>query len=49
MLRKLYYGFKTIIQKPVYGYGKKYNDYGLGFYCTEDINMADYGRGDEKR
>lgn len=40
MLRKLYYGSKTIIQKPVYGYGKKYNDYGLGFYCTEDINMA---------
>lgn len=49
MLRKLYYGSKDIIQKPVYGYGKKYNDYGLGFYCTEDINMADYGRGDEKR
>ena len=40
MLRKLYHGSKDIIQKPVYGYGKKYNDYGLGFYCTEDINMA---------
>lgn len=40
MLRKLYHGSKDIIPKPVYGYGKKYNDYGLGFYCTEDINMA---------
>ena len=40
MLRKLYHGSKGIIQKPVYGYGKKYNDYGLGLYCTEVINMA---------
>ncbi len=40
MLRKLYHGSKDIIQNPVYGYGKKYNYYGLGFYCTEDINMA---------
>ena len=34
MLRKLYHGSRDIIKKPVYGYGKKYNDYGLGFYCT---------------
>lgn len=40
MLRKLYHGSKDIIKKPLFGYGKKYNDYGLGFYCTEDINMA---------
>lgn len=40
MLRKLYHGSRDIIQQPVFGYGKKYNDYGLGFYCTEDINMA---------
>lgn len=40
MLRKLYHGSKDIIERPVFGYGKKYNDYGLGFYCTEDINMA---------
>ena len=37
---KLYHGSKNIIEKPVYGYGKKYNDYGVGFYCTEDIGMA---------
>ncbi len=40
MLRKLYHGSKDIIPHPIFGYGKKYNDYGLGFYCTEDINMA---------
>ena len=40
MLRKLYHGSRDIIQQPVFGYGKKYNDYGLGFYCTENINMA---------
>lgn len=40
MLRRLYHGSRDISKKPVYGYGKKYNDYGLGFYCTEDINMA---------
>ena len=34
---KLYHGSENIIEKPVYGYGKKYNDYGVGFYCTEDI------------
>ena len=37
---KLYHGSENIIEKPVYGYGKKYNDYGVGFYCTEDIGMA---------
>ena len=37
---KLYHGSKNIIEHPIYGYGKKYNDYGLGFYCTENIEMA---------
>lgn len=36
----LYHGSKAVIEKPEYGKGKKYNDYGLGFYCTEDINLA---------
>ena len=26
--------------KPVFGYGKSRNDYGLGFYCTEDLTLA---------
>ena len=40
MKRKLYHGSQNIIEKPIWGYGKKYNDYGLGFYCTENIDMA---------
>lgn len=40
MLKKLYHGSENIIQKPQYGFEKKYNDYGLGFYCTEHIDMA---------
>ena len=40
MIKKLYHGSENIIKQPEYGYGKKYNDFGLGFYCTEDINMA---------
>ena len=32
--------FKNIIKKPEYGKGNKFNDYGLGFYCTEDIELA---------
>ena len=40
MIKRIYHGSKSIIKKPIYGYGKKYNDYGLGFYCTENIEMA---------
>ena len=40
MLKKLYHGSENIIQRPQYGFGKKYNDYGLGFYCTEHMDMA---------
>jgi hypothetical protein len=36
----IYHGSKDRIEKPEYGKGKRYNDYGLGFYCTEDIEMA---------
>lgn len=39
-MRKLYHGSKSIIKQPKYGYGKLYNDYGLGFYCTESVEMA---------
>ena len=46
VLRKLYHGSENIIQKPLYGYEKKYNDYGLGFYCTECLDMAkEWGAG----
>jgi len=36
----IYHGSKDIIEKPVFGKGKPYNDYGLGFYCTEDLELA---------
>ena len=37
---KLYHGSDKIIEKPVFGGGKPYNDYGPGFYCTEDYELA---------
>ena len=37
---RLLHGSNRIIKEPQFGYGKKYNDYGLGFYCTENIEMA---------
>ena len=36
----LYHGSQNIIKKPLFGYGKTYNDYGLGFYCTESLELA---------
>ena len=35
-----YHGSPIILQKPIFGAGKSYNDYGLGFYCTEHIELA---------
>lgn len=36
----LYHGSPSIIESPVFGKGKSYNDYGKGFYCTEHIELA---------
>ena len=36
----LYHGSPEIIEKPIYGKGKTYNDYGQGFYCTENLELA---------
>ena len=36
----IYHGSDHIIEKPVFGEGKPYNDYGRGFYCTEHIELA---------
>ena len=36
----IYHGSNKIVKKPKYGYGNTNNDYGLGFYCTEDVNLA---------
>lgn len=37
---RLYHGSENIIEKPVCGKGAHYNDYGKGFYCTENIELA---------
>lgn len=36
----LYHGSSEKIEKPLFGKGKVYNDYGQGFYCTEHIELA---------
>jgi len=36
----LYHGSTEIIEKPQFGKGKSYNDYGKGFYCTEHLELA---------
>lgn len=37
---KIYHGSKKIIEQPIFGEGKKNNDFGLGFYCTESEALA---------
>ena len=36
----IYHGSQQIVEVPKFGIGKKYNDYGQGFYCTENIELA---------
>ena len=49
MVKTLYHGSSGIIEKPLFGYGKPYNDYGLGFYCTDSLEMAkEWGVGKEQ-
>lgn len=36
----IYHGLQQIVEKPTFGVGKKYNDYGCGFYCTESNAFA---------
>lgn len=40
MLQRIYHGSENIIKIPIYGFGKLKNDYGLGFYCTDSLEMA---------
>ena len=40
MKKRLYHGSQFIIQKSEYGKGARHNDYGKGFYCTEQIELA---------
>lgn len=36
----LYHGSEKIISKPEFGGGKAHNDFGNGFYCTENEDLA---------
>lgn len=36
----LYHGSEQIVETPTFGIGKKNNDFGLAFYCTESNDLA---------
>lgn len=40
MKKTIYHCSSKIIEKPMFGVGKKQNDYGLGFYCTQELDLA---------
>lgn len=39
-IEHIYHGSDHVIERPEYGKGKPYNDYGLGFYCARSEEMA---------
>lgn len=39
-LLTIYHGSEQIVELPTFGLGKKNNDFGLGFYCTESDDLA---------
>ena len=39
-IKVLYHGSTKVIEQPVLGLGNPKNDYGLGFYCTESLELA---------
>ena len=45
----LYHGSTKVIEKPAFGVGNPHNDYGLGFYCTENLELAKEWASSEKR
>ena len=40
MTLDIYHGSTVVVGTPIYGYGRSDNDYGRGFYCTEDLELA---------
>ena len=36
----IYHGSKQVVEVPTFGLGRKNNDFGLGFYCTESNALA---------
>lgn len=39
---ELLHGSDHVIEKPDFRLGKSNNDYGKGFYCTRELQMAMY-------
>ena len=37
---RLYHGSEVIVESPEFGKGARHNDYGKGFYCTENPELA---------
>ena len=40
MKKIIYHGSKEVIEKPLFNFGKRYNDFGRGFYTTDNIEIA---------
>lgn len=40
MQLEIFHGSNQIIKKPYYHGGKPNNDYGFGFYCTQNLELA---------
>lgn len=40
MDKKIYHGSSRIVRPPKFGSGNQYNDFGLGFYCSETPQHA---------
>lgn len=36
----IFHGSEKIIEHPIWGEGRKNNDLGIGFYCTESLELA---------
>ena len=36
----IYHGSEQVVEVPTFGKGRKNNDFGLGFYCTESLDLA---------
>ena len=39
-LLTIYHGSSQIVETPTFGMGRKNNDFGLGFYCTQSNDLA---------
>lgn len=45
---ELFHGSERIVRRPVFGAGNPRNDYGLGFYCTRELELAkEWARAEE--